>query len=54
MRTITESETEFICLDYLKDLGYIYALGPDISPDGLFCERQYNEVVLTNRLKECN
>ena len=51
MRTITENETEQICLDYLKDLGYDYAPGPEISPDGLSPERQYNEVVLTTRLK---
>ncbi|HUX58112.1 MAG TPA: type I restriction endonuclease subunit R [Bacteroidales bacterium] len=51
MRTITENETEYICLDYLKNLGYSYALGPDISPDGLFCERQYIDVVLATRLK---
>jgi len=50
MSTITESEIEIICLDYLKDLGYDYHLGPDISPDGLFAERKYNEVVLINRL----
>ena len=52
MWTITENETEHICLDYLKDLGYDYALGPDISPDGLFPERLYNEVILINRLKD--
>lgn len=51
MHFLTENETEHICLDYLKDLGYDYALGPDISPEGLFCERQYNEVILINRLK---
>jgi type I restriction enzyme, R subunit len=51
MHTITENETEYICIDYLKGLGYDYILGPDISPDGLFAERQYNEVILTNRLR---
>jgi len=53
MQTMTENETEYICLDYLKNLGYNYALGPDISTDGLFAERQYNEVILVNRLKNC-
>jgi len=51
MHTITENETEIISLDYLKGIGYEYALGPDISPDGLFVERHYNEVVLVNRLR---
>ena len=50
MHTITESEVELICLDYLKDLGYECLPGPDISPDGLFVERKYNEVLLINRL----
>jgi type I restriction enzyme, R subunit len=51
MRTITENETEQICLDYLKDLGYDCVLGPDVSPDGLFPERLYNEVVLATHFK---
>jgi len=50
MHTITESDVELICLDYLKELGYECLSGPDISPDGLFMERNYNEVVLVNRL----
>jgi type I restriction enzyme, R subunit len=50
MHTITETEIEHICLDYLNELGYIYLCGPDISPDGLFMERRYNDVILTNRL----
>lgn len=52
MHTITENEIEHICLDYLQDLGYNYIYGPDISPDGMFAERQYNEVILINLLKE--
>jgi type I restriction enzyme, R subunit len=51
MKPITETHVEFICLDYLKELGYDLFSGPDISPDGLFVERFYNEVVLVNRLK---
>ncbi|HOX75532.1 MAG TPA: type I restriction endonuclease subunit R [Bacteroidales bacterium] len=50
MHTITESEVELICLNYLRELGYECLSGPDISPDGLFTERKYNEVVLVNRL----
>jgi type I restriction enzyme R subunit len=51
MHTLTESEIEIICLEYLKDLKYDCIGGPDISPDGIFMERQYNEVVLINRLR---
>src|ERR1035437_6157983 len=51
MRTITETQIESICLEYLRELGYDFLYGPDISPDGMFPERLYNEVVLVNRLK---
>jgi len=50
MHTITESDIELICLDYLRELEYDCLSGPYISPEGLFVERQYNEVILTNRL----
>src|SRR5450759_2495340 len=51
MRTITETQIESICLEYLRELGYIFLYGPDISPDGMFTERLYNEAVLGSRLK---
>jgi len=51
MRTITETQIESICLEYLSELGYDFQYGPDISPDGMFTERLYNEVVLGSRLK---
>lgn len=39
-------------LDWLKELGYEYAFGPDISPGGAFQERgDYREAVLADRLK---
>lgn len=39
-------------LDWLKELGYEYAYGPDISPGGSFQERgDYRDVVLETRLK---
>jgi type I restriction enzyme R subunit len=50
MRTITENETESICIKYITELGYNYLPGPDISPDGLCAERRYDEVVLVNWL----
>ena len=59
MQTISENDIEQIALGYLKTLGYNYVWGPAISPDysspsgggqeGV--ERQYHEVVLTNRLR---
>lgn len=51
MRTITETQMESICLEYLRELGYFFLYGPDISPDGMFPERLYNEVILASRLK---
>jgi len=51
MHTITETQIESICLEYLRELGYDFLYGPDISPDGMFPERLYNEVVMVNRLK---
>ena len=51
MRTITETQIESICLEYLRELGYDFLYGPDISPDGMFPERLYNEVILASRLK---
>lgn len=52
MRTITESEVELISLDYLRKLNYGHLYGPDITPDGMYIERQYNEVILVARLKD--
>ncbi len=51
-KIITESEVEIAVLDILKDLGYSVFYGPDISEGGLFAERNYNEVVLTRRLRD--
>ncbi len=50
--SITENEIEAIALDYLQNLGYEYLNGVNISPDGDHPERQYNEVVLTTRLRD--
>lgn len=50
--SITENEIEEIALSYLQGLGYTYKLGTVISPDGEHPERQYNEVVLTTRLRD--
>ncbi|WP_257668663.1 type I restriction endonuclease subunit R [Parapedobacter tibetensis] len=50
--SITENEIEEIALSYLQGLGYSYLLGTEISSDGEHPERQYNEVVLTTRLRD--
>ena len=50
--TFTESELEEAVLEWLKELKYDYALGPDIAPEGERPERKdYREVVLLDRLK---
>ena len=50
--SISENEIEQIALGYLKNLGYSYLNGLDISPDGEHPERQYTEVVLRTRLRD--
>ena len=52
MHTITENDIELICLEYLHSIGYEALSGPDISPGGLFQEREYTDVVLIKRLRE--
>jgi type I restriction enzyme R subunit len=52
MNPLTENEIEQIAIRYLQSLGYSYALGPDISVDGIHPERQYSEVVLVTRLRD--
>jgi type I restriction enzyme R subunit len=51
-KIMTESEVEDACLGMLRDLGYDILYGPDISEGGPAEERKYNEVVLTNRLRD--
>lgn len=51
MNSISENDIEQIALSYLKTLGYNHVWGPIISPEGEQQEREYNEVVLTNRLR---
>lgn len=49
---ISEDHIEQIIIQEFIDLGYQYLNGVDISPEGLYKEREYNEVVLKNRLQE--
>jgi len=49
---ISENHIEQVIIQEFIDLGYTYINGKDISPDGSMPEREYNEVVLKNRLQE--
>ena len=49
---ITESAVEETTIDWFSDLGYQTAFGPDISPEGMVCERvEYSQVILVGRLR---
>jgi type I restriction enzyme R subunit len=53
MTKYVESSLEKAALDWLEELGYGLAFGPDISPEGEKAERNsYDEVVLKDRLKK--
>jgi type I restriction enzyme R subunit len=48
---ITEDQLEQACLDWFKTIGYNYACGYDIAPDGPSPERSdYRQIVLFDRL----
>src|SRR5579863_398026 len=51
MNPITENDIELIAISYLQELGYQYINGIDIGPEGEHNEREYNEVVLVERLR---
>ena len=51
MSKTSETTLERTALDWLESMGWQTVFGPDISPDGLTCERDdYDQVVLTGRL----
>ena len=52
MAVISEDNIEQILIQEFQELGYHYINGKDISPDGETPEREFNEVVLKNRLQE--
>lgn len=52
MAVISEDNIEQVFIQEFIELGYQYINGTDISPDGSMPEREYNEVVLKNRLQE--
>lgn len=49
---ISEDHIEQVVIQEFIELGYQYINGTDISPDGAMPEREYNEVVLKNRLQD--
>lgn len=51
-KIITESDVETACLELLEKQGYSILYGPDISEGGANEERKYNEVILTQRLRD--
>lgn len=52
MNPITENDIERIAISYLEGLEYQYINGMDIGPEGEHNEREYNEVVLLERLRK--
>ena len=53
MTTLTESDVEQVALEWLANLGWKVARGPDIAPDTSRAERtDYGEVVLAKRLRD--
>ncbi len=52
MKPITENIIEESTIEILQSQGWEYANGKEISPEGLFCEREnYQQIVLVNRLR---
>jgi len=48
---INEDQLEQLCLDWFREVGFDYANGYDIAPDGAAPEREdYRQIVLTGRL----
>lgn len=52
MKPITENIIEQSAIEILQSHGWEYANGKEISPEGLFCEREsFSQVILLNRLR---
>lgn len=53
MKPITENIIEESAIEILQSQGWHYANGKDISPEGLFAEREsFEQVILINKLRE--
>lgn len=52
MKPITENIIEASAIELLQSQGWEYVNGKEISPEGLFCEREsFSQIILTNRLR---
>ena len=52
MKPITENIIEASAIEILQSQGWDYANGKEISPEGLFCERDtFQQIILTKRLR---
>jgi len=52
LKPITENIIEESAIEILQSKGWEYVNGREISPEGLFCEREnFSEIVLANRLR---
>lgn len=52
MKPITENIIEESAIEILQLQGWLYANGKEISPEGLFCEREnFSQIILTSRLR---
>ncbi|MFN4285622.1 MAG: type I restriction endonuclease subunit R [Lacibacter sp.] len=52
-KPLTEHIIEQSAIEILQSQGWEYAHGKDISPEGLFCEREnFSQIVLLNRLRD--
>jgi type I restriction enzyme R subunit len=51
-KPITENIIEESSIELLQSQGWDYANGKELSPEGLFCEREnYHQIILTHRLR---
>lgn len=53
MKPITENNIEESAIELLQSQGWDYVNGTELSPEGLFCEREnYQQIILTSRLRK--
>jgi len=53
LKPITENIIEQSAIEILHGLGWAYVSGKEISPEGVFCERDsFSQIVLVSRLRE--
>ncbi len=46
MALITEDHLEQQCLEWFKELGYVYAFAPDLAPDGTIPPAPHRTLIL--------